>query len=56
MKRFLSILVTIAIFTSISSLHAQDEAVAQDVMVEEVMADEPAEANFTQELKATLLE
>ena len=56
MKRFLSILVTIALFTSISTLHAQDEAVAQDVMVEEVMPDEPAEANFTQELKNRFIE
>ena len=39
-----------------SNLYAQDEAMNQDVMVEETMADEPAEANFTQELKNRFIE
>ena len=56
MKRILSIFISVVIFTSMSNLHAQDEAMNQDIMVEETMADEPAEANFTQELKNRFIE
>jgi len=57
MKRFLSLLVITALFLSSSSIYAQDDvAVEEEVMVEEVMADEPAERSFTQELKNRFIE
>ena len=57
MKRFLSILVIAAVFLSSTSIYAQDEMAAQEeVMVQEVMADEPAERSFTQELKNRFIE
>ncbi|MFL2638848.1 MAG: MotA/TolQ/ExbB proton channel family protein [Flavobacteriaceae bacterium] len=57
MKRFLSLLVITALFLSSSSIYSQDDvAVEEEVMVEEVMADEPAERSFTQELKSRFIE
>ena len=57
MKRFLSLLVITALFLSSSSIYSQDDvAVEEEVMVEEVMADEPAERSFTQELKNRFIE
>ncbi len=57
MKRFLSLLIITALFLSSSSIYAQDDvAVEEEVMVEEVMADEPAERSFTQELKNRFIE
>ena len=62
MKRILSLLILTVVFSLNFGLYAQDEsAMEEEVMQEQVMQDEamveePAEANFTQELKNRFIE